>query len=199
MLRYRGDHKRRKDLTVYLIRHGKIRGNVEKRFIGSTDEPLCETGIAELKAFEYPDCDRVVSSPMLRCIQTAGIIFPDKTPEVYDELRECDFGIFEGKCHAELDGDPVYMKWIANNGMTAPPGGEDVDGFRERCVRGFLRAVRENGDCGTLAVIAHGGTIMSIMEQLAVPHKEFYEYITENGRGCKTVFDGEKLEVKGSI
>ena len=186
-------------MTVYLIRHGKIPGNIGKRFIGSTDEPLCEEGIAELKTIAYPGCDRVVSSPMLRCIQTAGIIYPGKEPKVYDELRECDFGIFEGKCHAELDGDPEYMKWIADNGMTAPPEGEDVDAFRERCVRGFLRAVHENEDCGTLAVIAHGGTIMSIMERLAVPHKEFYEYITENGRGYITVFDGEKLEIRGVI
>jgi len=186
-------------VKINLIRHGKIAGNIEKRFIGRTDQPLCEAGIAELAGIVYPACDIVVSSPMLRCLQTAGIIYPDKKPLVYDELRECDFGIFEGKCHAEMDGDPVYMKWIANNGMTAPPEGEDVDGFRERCVRGFLRAVGENGNCGTISLIAHGGTIMSIMERFAVPHKEFYEYITENGHGFMTEYDGEKTEIRGAI
>lgn len=186
-------------MDIIFIRHGKTAGNIEKRFIGSTDQPLTETGAAELKSIAYPECDIVAASPMLRCIQTAGIIYPGKKPLVYDELRECDFGIFEGKCHTELNGDPVYMKWIANNGMTAPPEGEDVDSFRERCVSGFLRAVRENAESNVISLVAHGGTIMSIMERFAVPHKEFYEYITENGRGFITAFDGERITIKDTL
>lgn len=186
-------------MIVNFIRHGKTAGNIERRFIGSTDQPLCEEGRRELEGIAYPDCDIVVASPMLRCMQTAGIIYPGKKQFVYDGLRECGFGIFEGKRHPELEGDPVYEKWIANNGMTAPPGGEDVDGFRERCAEGFLRAVRENGECCAISFVVHGGTIMSVLERFAVPHREFYEYITDNGRGYITEFDGEKLTVTGKI
>ena len=186
-------------MTIIFIRHGKTAGNIERRFIGSTDEPLCDAGRDELGSISYPDCDTVAASPMLRCTQTARIIYPDRKITVYDELRECDFGIFEGKCHAELDGDPVYMKWTANNGMTAPPGGENTDAFRSRCICGFLRAVRENEQYGTLAMVVHGGTIMSVMERFAVPRKAFYEYITENGHGFVTEFDGEKAEIRGRV
>ena len=31
-------------MDVYLIRHGKTKGNLEGRYIGTTDEPLCEEG-----------------------------------------------------------------------------------------------------------------------------------------------------------
>lgn len=186
-------------MTINLIRHGKTAGNIERRFVGSSDEPLCGAGITELKSIACPDCGIVVSSPMKRCLQTAEIIYPHKNIIVYDDLRECDFGIFEGKRHAELDGDPVYMKWLENNGMEAPPGGEDVPSFRERCVRGFLKAVDENKTVDTISLIAHGGTIMSILAEFAVPRKEFYEYITDNGHGFVTVFDGEKTEIIGKI
>ena len=34
---------------IYLIRHGKTAGNMEKRYVGSTAEPLCEAGASETK------------------------------------------------------------------------------------------------------------------------------------------------------
>lgn len=199
MLRDSHCHQRRRKLIINFIRHGKTAGNTEKRFIGRTDEPLCDIGKDELKRIAYPECDIVAASPMKRCLQTAQIIYPTKKPMIYDELRECDFGIFDGRCHAELDGDPVYMKWISNNGMTAPPEGEDVDGFRGRCVTGFLRAVRENANCTVMSFVVHGGTIMSVLEKLAFPKREFYEYMTENGHGYVTEYDGEKLRILGKI
>ena len=33
---------------ILLIRHGKTQGNLERRYIGRTDEPLCEAGRAAL-------------------------------------------------------------------------------------------------------------------------------------------------------
>lgn len=186
-------------MTIYLIRHGKTAGNLEKRYIGRTDEPLCEAGIAELKARRYPDCDIVIASPMLRCMQTAGIIYPGKEPVTYNDLRECDFGDFEGRNHIEMNGDPVYQAWIDKGGMAPFPGGEDSTDFRRRSINGFLKALSEHSGAQSAAFVVHGGTIMSVLEGLAVPHKEFYEYMTENGRGRITVYDGEKLTVTGEI
>ena len=185
-------------MTVNLIRHGKTAGNLEKRYIGRTDEPLCNAGTEELTAREYPGCDIVAASPMLRCLQTAEIIYPDKRLVTYDELRECDFGDFEGKNHIEMNGDPVYQAWLDKGGMAAFPGGEDSTDFRSRCVSGFLRAVSEN-DVQEISFVVHGGTIMSILERFAVPHREFYEYMTENGHGWSAVYDGERLKITGKI
>ena len=61
-------------MKIIFIRHGKTAGNLEKRYIGRTDEPLCEEGISELESIKYPDSDEVLASPMKRCLQTARLI-----------------------------------------------------------------------------------------------------------------------------
>ena len=62
-------------MKIILIRHGKTAGNIKGRYIGKTDEPLCEEGINEIRENTYPKADFVISSPMLRCRQTAEIIY----------------------------------------------------------------------------------------------------------------------------
>ena len=59
-------------MTVYLIRHGKTQGNVERRYIGATDQPLCDQGRAELRGRTVPAADRIIVSPLLRCRETAA-------------------------------------------------------------------------------------------------------------------------------
>ena len=59
-------------MRAVFIRHGLTAGNLEKRYIGSTDEPLCGEGIARLKMRTYPRCEVLVCSPMKRCLQTAA-------------------------------------------------------------------------------------------------------------------------------
>ena len=80
-----------------LIRHGKTKGNLEGRYIGCrSDEPLCPEGRADLKQRVYPAVSRVYASPMRRCLETAGLLYPDAPVEIVPDLRECDFGTFEG-------------------------------------------------------------------------------------------------------
>ena len=71
-----------KTFKLHLIRHGLTSGNLQGLYIGSgTDIPLCDEGraqLAELKErFEYPQVDTVFSSPLLRAVETANILFPD--------------------------------------------------------------------------------------------------------------------------
>ena len=64
---------------LYLIRHGKTYGNTLGRYIGTTDEELCEEGreaLKRLKAgrdFAAARPDVVYASPLKRCVQTAEI------------------------------------------------------------------------------------------------------------------------------
>ena len=73
-------------MEVILIRHFKTKGNLEKRYIGRTDEPLYIPAAPETKMIEE-DIEHVVVSPMMRCRQTAGILFPGKTQIVCENLR----------------------------------------------------------------------------------------------------------------
>ena len=109
--------------TIAFIRHGMTQGNLEKRYIGRTDQPLCEHGTVQAQTLAnigLPDCDFVFASPYLRCLQTAHILFPDQQIDILDELRECDFGDFEGKTAEELEQD-AELRCVAQRKMRYPP------------------------------------------------------------------------------
>ena len=184
--------------TVF-IRHGLTSGNLEKRYIGTTDEDLCEDGINQLKKSDYPKCELLVSSPMKRCIQTAQIIFHGQEILTYSGLCECDFGDFEGKNYIELSSDADYQKWVDSGGNLTFPNGEDPMFFRKRCIEAFENIVRRYKDKRSAAFVVHGGTIMSILEKYAVPHRDYYEWHCENGGGYICEWDGSKLEVMEKI
>ena len=63
-------------IRVYLIRHGKTAGNLKQAYIGSTDQPLCPQGRAELEALagRLPIPDEW-GIRLCRCGQTAGILY----------------------------------------------------------------------------------------------------------------------------
>lgn len=182
-------------MRIFFIRHGKTFGNLQKRYIGITDEPLCDEGIIELSNRLYPAAERVVSSPMKRCMQSARLIFRDTAPIVYDGLRECDFGDFEGKSYAELNGNPDYQSWIDSGGTIPFPNGEARESFSERCCRAFEAAVLDNSDCESLAFVVHGGTIMSVLEKYALPKRDYYAYQVANGCGYDVDCDINTLEI----
>ena len=87
-----------KTYTIHLIRHALTQGNIEGRYIGQTDEELCQEGLNQLEVmkrdYNYPIADVVFTSSLKRCVQTAKILFPDKTPIEMRGFEECDFGEF---------------------------------------------------------------------------------------------------------
>ena len=179
-------------MKTVLIRHGKTAGNLEDRYIGGkTDEPLCKSGIAELKQRSYPDVSRVWVSPMKRCLETAAILYPHLKPEVIEDFRECDFGAFENLCYAQLNGRADYQRWIHSGGEMPFPGGESRADFARRCVRAFDSLQRDD-DC---ALIVHGGTVMAIMEAYARPRGRYYDFQVKNGRGYILLADGAYSEL----
>ena len=187
-MRHSCRNQRRLAVNILLIRHGMTAGNLEKRYIGTTDEPLCEFGIKQLSSCRYPQCEILVSSPMRRCLETASLLFPNQKLHVYDDFRECNFGDFEGGCYQELNGNPSYQAWIDSGGTIAFPNGEHPQNFRERCCNAFLNSVQDYADAQSIAFIVHGGTIMSILDKFAVPHHDYYDWMTENGHGWRCLF-----------
>lgn len=178
-------------MKLVFIRHGMTKGNLEKRYIGRTDEDLCEEGIHELEKRTYPDVKRVISSPMKRCIQTAEIIYPDISIEIEDELKECDFGKFEGKNYYDLNGDTDYQNWIDSGGTLDFPEGESLQEFKDRCIHGFEKIIESVNE--DTAFVVHGGTIMAIMEKYDAGQKGYFDYQLGNGEGYVCEFREGKL------
>ena len=188
-------------MELIFIRHGKTPGNLAGRYVGRTDEPLLPESREEILCRkmknEYPPADIVFTSPMLRCIETARIIYPGKKRIEIPDFRECDFGEFEMKNYEELNGRADYQAWIDGGGKDPFPGGESMN-----MVRGFYRAMElaySGADpmtdqflmesdpftepVNSVAFVVHGGTIMSILSVIC--GGDFYDYQTENG-GCVT-------------
>ena len=175
-----------------LIRHGETCGNKLKRYIGKrTDEPLTKEAEEMLKGLGYMCPEAVYASPMLRCTQTAGILFPGKTLNLIDELAECDFGEFENKNYMELDGNQNYQAWIDSGGLLPFPGGESREEFKKRNLKGFQKVVQSciRKEIQSAALVVHGGTIMNIMEEYADENRSFYDWHVKNGRGYEVELD----------
>lgn len=185
-------------MTVYLIRHGKTQGNVERRYIGSTDQPLCPQGRQELQNKTAPAADRIIASPLLRCRETAEILYPGQDVEIVDGLRETDFGAFENHTYEELKDDPRYCAWLDAAGVTAPPGGESRIQQQERTVRAFRGIMETCREDERVALVVHGGTIMCLLEALEPSHR-FYDWQAPNGGGYACTWDGEQLTVAGAL
>ena len=177
-------------IQLYLIRHSMTAGNLKKRYIGRTDESLCPEGIVLLESYIqkniYPEVQRVYVSPMKRCMETAKLIFKENFYEV-EELRECDFGIFENKNYKELSGNRDYQAWIDSNGTLPFPQGESREQFQRRCVEGFCELLKEVWTReklpASLALIVHGGTIMALLDAFA--EGSYYDYQCANAKGYK--------------
>lgn len=181
-------------MRVCLIRHGKTAGNLEHRYVGTTDEGLTAEAVEELKEnrdrYPIPDC--VFSSPLKRCIQTAELLFPGMQPEILSGLRECDFGSFEYKNYQELQENTDYQAWIDSNGTLPFPGGESREEFIRRCAAAFEEGCRkaEQNGCHYPAFVVHGGTIMAVLDCFSMPHRDYFDWQVKNGEG----FAGEKVQ-----
>ncbi len=164
--------QRDKDLTkLFLIRHGETGWNAKKRYFGMTNTGLNAAGIKQAKElrkkYENAHIDRVYTSDRKRALEFARIIFPDREPEIMQDLREYDFGAFEGMTHAQLmkKQEKTYRKWITDPYNTTIPCAEAMDEFEKRVVRSIKRIV--SGNRGkTVVVITHGGPICVIMNVL---------------------------------
>lgn len=178
-------------IKLVMIRHGAAKSNREHRYLGKTEESLCEEGMNALMQYRekkrYPKLDGLFASPMLRCRQTADFLYPNLVPICIDEWKEIDFGAFEGKNYGELQGDARYQEWIDSGGTLPFPEGESREAFVRRCVLGFdkmLRQVREsekNDGLQAIGMVVHGGTIMSLLSQYC--GGDYFDYQVENGKG----------------
>ena len=184
-------------IHLQLIRHGATPGNLERRYIGRTDEGLSDQGREQILALKerLRPADRIFVSPMLRTRQTAELLFPDQEHTLVPGFEETDFGIFEGKTADELSTEPAYQAWVDAMCMTPIPGGEAVEDFRRRYCENFQKILSELPDGSSAALVIHGGGIMAVLEHFARPHRDFYDYHVANGTVTECDWNGTFLSL----
>lgn len=167
-------------MTVWLIRHGRTEWNDTGRYQGQTDLPLSNEGEAELTRADFSP-KTVYVTPLKRTQETARILFPDARQIVIDDLREMDFGVFEGRTYIEMENDAQYREWVEDKCRGRCPGGESREEFAARVCAAFEKLMDESED--DVVIVAHGGTQMSVMERFAVPHEPYFSRTAKNGTG----------------
>lgn len=178
-----------KTYTIHFVRHALTKGNLEGRYIGQTDEELCREGIEQLEAmkkeYDYPQAEVVFTSSLKRCVQTAKLLYPEKTPIEMRGFEECDFGEFEGHTAEELEKYEEFSQWIAGGEEARPLNGESNSEFATRVCDCFQKTVDGMIKTGTgsAVIITHGGVMMSILAAFGVPELPMTEWLCPSGCG----------------
>ena len=180
-----------KTFKLHLIRHGLTRGNLEGLYVGGgTDLPLCDEGRHDLEVFKsrfvYPAPDTVFTSPLARAVETADILFPAASHRlVVPQLREANFGVFEGRKMEDLVKDPEFARWMDPTSGFVPEGAEPTMEFHARCAETLHKLLEYmiRSEVTEAACVTHGGVIMSMLAQSALPRRPAEQWMADPGCG----------------
>jgi alpha-ribazole phosphatase len=188
-------------VKLFLIRHGQTLWNREGRYQGDRDIDLTEEGIrqASLTAEYLSDVkfSGIYSSPLKRAADTANII-NEKNKEknlkiiIRDNLKEMHFGKWEGMKFEQLGKvyHEEFHKWLSDPYNYCPTGGESFKQLRERSIKEIDNIVRENEKGSNVAVVTHGGVILSILVYwLKIPLARWRSIILHQGAISIAVVD----------
>lgn len=200
-----------RNYRLNLIRHGYTDGNILGKYVGLTDLPLCDEGegaITALTASElYPRVQKVYTSPLLRCLQTAEIIYPNNLIKKIDNIGEYDFGDFEGKTPDELAHLPEYKEWLKGGYNSAPPNGESYEEFTLRCLAGLDEIFHDmmQNQITDASLITHSGVIMNLLSNQGLPKGKPVDFATKQGEGFQIILStflwqkGNAFEIAGKL
>jgi alpha-ribazole phosphatase len=167
-------------------------------YIGQTDYPLSDKGRAELcgklDLYEYPRVQRVYSSPLSRCTETAEILFPETPLYIAEDLRELNFGQFDGKSVEELIHREDYKAWLKGGSPELrPPEGESIEELCIRSYRGLNRILMDmmENDFAHCAAITHSGVISNMLTCFGMPKLAANELSCEPGEGFDILFTAQ--------
>ncbi len=181
-----------------LVRHGEAQGNRELRYLGSSDVPLTEHGEQQARQLaqavaQFP-LRAIYTSPLARARATAAAIGAQAglEPSIWDDLREQNYGSWEGMTYEEArtrEAKPRSGARAARSGRTpeawannalalaaweadasvTPPDGESLMQMRAR-VLAAADALAVRHPEATVALVSHVGPIkMLVCAALGLP------------------------------
>ncbi len=164
-------------MRIFMVRHGQTGLNRQRRYVGQIDDPLCPEGVRTVRQKGcYPDVGRVYTSALARTQQTARLLFPHAAIAAVPAFNEQCFGDFQGRCYDEIKKDPRYAGAIRNDYPAFYPNGETTEDVMARVCPAFERVVLAEQAAGakTLVIVAHCGTIISVMMRYALETRDGY-------------------------
>jgi broad specificity phosphatase PhoE len=147
-------------MAIWLVRRGETQWSISGQHTGSTDIPLTRQGRLQAaaigKLLAGRRFDHVISSPMLRALETARLAgFGDRT-RVHEGLLEYDYGELEGLTTEQIRA--THPGWqLFRDGC---PGGESPEQMAKR-VDALIEELRELG--GNSLLFGHGHCFRSLV------------------------------------
>ena len=167
--------------TLLLARHGQTVWHAENRYAGVSDVALTGTGRAQAEALgrwagAHP-VDAIWTSTVSRAIATAepACRALGLTPHREHALRECDFGVVEGRTLAEFAReDPDAAAAFRADPVAHPfPGAEDPRAAAERGAAA-LRRIAAAHEGGRVLVVAHNTLLRLVLcRLLSIPLADY--------------------------
>ncbi|KUL32078.1 histidine phosphatase family protein [Streptomyces regalis] len=169
------------DTTLLLARHGQTVWHAENRYAGVSDVPLTDTGGAQAEALgrwaaAHP-VDAIWTSPLSRAVATADPACRalGLTPHREPGLRECDFGVLEGRTLAEFAAEnPAAAEAFRTDPVAHPfPAAEDPATAADRGAAALRRiAAAHPGE--RVLVVAHNTLLRLVLcTLLSIPPGEY--------------------------
>ena len=152
-----------RETLICTIRHAQTAYGAEKRYAGTIDVPLNQTGIDEARRasamFLGTKFDVVVTSNLIRSIETARLLVGDSLPFVQTRLcNERNFGIIQGLTWVEVqDLEPkiLFIKVGGDLHSVNPKGAEPFEDLWLRSKK-FKRFLFKEYMGLKILVVSHG-------------------------------------------
>ncbi|NQX13566.1 MSMEG_4193 family putative phosphomutase [Microbacteriaceae bacterium VKM Ac-2855] len=177
--------------TVILVRHGRTTANVQGILAGRSD------GV-DLDDVGREQADRaaerlaslplvaVVSSPLLRCRETAQRILARQadapSAPIENDITECDYGEWQGGSLRELAKEPLWSVVQTQPSAAVFPGGESLAAMQARSVAAIRRLDRafeaEHGPGAVWVAVSHGDIIKSVLADALGSHLDQFQRIS---------------------
>lgn len=172
-------------VELVLVRHGRTAWNAERRFLGCTDLPLDDVGLAEAATLPARPgllpLTAVYASPLQRALQTARAL--DPAPRVHPDLREMHQGELEGLHGEEAIARflPFFERWVEDPTGVVPPGGEALDAVQARAWAAVCAIAAAHVPGDRVALVTHQMVIAAVCTAAAgAPLRDWRGYGVPN-------------------
>lgn len=164
--------------NLLLLRHLQSQWNLENRFTGWTDVPLCQEGIDSAKKTAESlagfKIDKVYTSPLIRNKETVSLILKElgksNLPMVVNKaLNERNYGQLQGLNKDEVKkqfGQEKVHLWRRSWDET-PPGGESLKDVSERTIPFYIKYIENDLKEGkNILVVASHNSLRTIIKHI---------------------------------
>ncbi|NNK95302.1 MAG: histidine phosphatase family protein [Desulfobacterales bacterium] len=148
-------------MLLYLLRHGKTTS--PGTYTGSLDIDLCIEGTKQVRHIasycKTLELDSCYCSPLQRCRKTFSLLELSNDCILDDNLREIDFGRWEGLTFSEISrkDKAQFDLWVQQKEEFVFPGGEAIATFIKRVTTWFDELLKNEMDA--VLIVSHGGVI----------------------------------------